>query len=408
MLSILHPEVTPHIQDLPCGLLPFLNTKSGKHFLVIKASKEGILAAKVNNQFKVYLIKDSLNGGHCLGLMTAFFDDHDEPLTIMTPLFADDEMLEDICAVFSQSDFEIYFFDENNFELLGIMAKNPDHERFRKELTAGNFYSYEASMTLKRWEQMGKEFGIRTEIDDQDAYTIDCNKRLYADDIMVTDLRERFHGYNDSSSNIAINTLDRPGDPGPMQEKDIARLLLRLFSREEVYLNPYRDDTDRELSDVMIVTDEIMFFIQAKDSPNTPEMLQRKIDRKRTAIRKHIQKASNQVKGALNYARDNGGVTIKTPNGVETITLGNRQLVGLIVVKELFDDDYIECSKPILEVVRELELPIGLFDYSQLNVLTQKFETSAQLINGLFMALDIALEHEQFPKSVHSGSPRNN
>jgi hypothetical protein len=79
-------------------------------------------------------------------------------------------------------------------------------------------------------------------------------------------------------------------------------------------------------------------------------------------------------------------------------------LVGLIVVKELFDDDYKECSTPILKVVRDLELPIGLFDYSQLNVLTQKLVTPALFINGLYRALDVALKHEQFPKSVHSGT----
>ncbi len=404
MLSLLHPEVLSDLKDFNYGLLPFFNTKENKHFLVIKTTKEAILTAKTNNQFKVYLIKDSLNDGFHSGIISAFFDDHDEPLTMMTPLFSGDAMLNDISLVFSQREFEIYFFDENNYELLGVRASNSEHLRFEKEISEALFSPYDPRTTLKNWEQMGAEFGRRTQNDDLTAFTIDCSERLYPDDIMIMDLREKFHGYNDHGKNIAASSLDRDGDPGPMQEKDIARLLLRLFDKECIYLNPHRADTGRELADVMVVTNEIMFFVQAKDSPNTEEMLQRNIDRKRTTIRNHIQKASSQVKGALSYARDSGGVTIKTPNSTETITLGKRQLVGLIVVKELFDDDYKECSTLILMVVRDLELPIGLFDYSQLNVLTQRLGTPAHFINGLYNALDLALEHEQFPKSVHTGT----
>ena len=250
---------------------------------------------------------------------------------------------------------------------------------------------------------MGEEFGRRTQIDDDNAFVIDCGKKLYQDDFMIMDLRKQFHGYNDQGGNISVTTLERKIDPGPMQEKDIARLLLRVFDRECIYLNPYRADTCKELADIMIVTDNIMFFIQAKDSPNTPDMLQRTLDRKRATIRNHIQKASSQVKGALSYARNNGGVIINTANGPKNIAIEDRQLVGLIVVKELFDDDYKECSSPILATVRELELPIGLFDYSQLNVLTKELKTPNLFIGGLYEALDVALEHEQFTKSVFSG-----
>lgn len=345
-----------------------------------------------------------MNDGSCLGIISAFFDDHDEPLTMMTPLFSDDEMLSDISSVFSQPEFEIYFFDENNYELLGVKGKNSEHLRFQKEMSEGVFSPYDQHKTLKRWEQMGIEFGSRTQNDDQNAFIIDCSERLYPDDFMIMDLREKFHGYNDHEKNIASSSLDRDGDPGPMQEKDIARLLLRLVDTTSMFVNPIRTDTGRELTDLMVITKYFMFFVQAKDSPNTEEMLNRPIDRKRKTIRNQIKEASNQMRGALKYVSDNKGVTIKTPEGDISIALEGRQLVGLIVVKELFDDDYRECSTPILKMVRQLNLPVGLFDYSQLNVLTLKFESFDALIDGLYQALDIALEHEQFPKSVHSGT----
>ena len=404
MLSVLHPEVLSYFRDFNYGLMPIFITKENKFCLIVKATKEMILTAKINNQFKVYHIKDSMGDGFCLGLISAFFDDHDEPLTMTTPLFSGDEMLSYILSVFSQPEFEIYFFDENNYELLGVKGKNSEYLRFGKEISAALLSKHDPHTTLKHWEKMGAEFGRRTQNDDLTAFTIDCSERLYPDDIMIMDLRDKFYGYNDHEKNIATSSLERDGNPGPMQEKDIARFLLRVFDKKCLYLNPQRADTGKELVDVMVVTDKIIFFVQAKDSPNTKEMLQRDIKRKRITIRKHVQKASSQVKGALSYARESGGVTIITSNGTESISLDGKKLIGLIVVKELFDDDYKECSTPILKVVGDLGLPVGLFSYSQLNVLTQRLGTPALFIDGLHRALVVALEHKQFPKLVHSGT----
>ena len=149
-----------------------------------------------------------------------------------------------------------------------------------------------------------------------------------------------------------------------------------------------------------------MLFIQAKDSPNTEDTLRRSIEKKRKTIRGHIMKATGQMRWALTYAREHGGVTILLNENPEKIQLGNRQIVGLVMVKELFDDDYSACSAPVLSLVRELELPISLLDYPQLHVLTQNLTTPTSFINGLYNALDMALEHKQFPKSVWSGKPQ--
>lgn len=91
---------------------------------------------------------------------------------------------------------------------------------------------------------------------------------------------------------------------------------------------------------------------------NTKDMLQRSIDRKRQTIRGHIKKATDQMRGALTYARGHKGVTILLDEKPVTIQLEKRQLVGLVMVKEFFDDDYPECSVPVLSLVRELDLPI--------------------------------------------------
>ncbi|MBV1909322.1 MAG: hypothetical protein KUG78_08365 [Kangiellaceae bacterium] len=405
MLSILHPEIMHYLQDFDYGLMPIYLPKEDKSILVIKTTKEGILTVSTNNAFKVYLIKNSVQSASYLGLVTAFFDDHDEPLTITTPLFSDDEMLTDITRLFSQESFDVYFFDENNYEFLGATVQNAGFNEFSKEIDAAIFPEFQQSKVLDSWKNMNQQFGLRTEDDDSNAYEIKLNDRLYSDDIMITDLRRQFFGFNDQGKNVAVTSLERADglNTGPMQERDIAQLLTKIFEIKDIYLNPYRADIKEELTDLLIVTDKIMFFIQAKDSPNTKDMLQRSVDKKRTAIRRHIKKATGQMRGALTYARDHEGATILLDGKPVTIQLGDRQLVGLVVVKELFDDDYPECSVPVLSLVRELDLPISLLDYPQLHVLTQNLSTPDRFINGLFSALDMALEHEKFPKSVFSG-----
>lgn len=99
MLSIIKPELLAVIQQIPGGLLPIYDTELEKYFLVIKASKETILTAKINNEFKIYLTYDQEAPGICLGIISAFFDDSDEPLTITTPLFSGDSLVDDLRAL---------------------------------------------------------------------------------------------------------------------------------------------------------------------------------------------------------------------------------------------------------------------------------------------------------------------
>lgn len=299
-----------YLQDFDYGLMPIYLPKEDKYILVIKATKEGILTVSTNNAFKVYLIKSSAQSPSYLGLVTAFFDDHDEPLTIITPLFSGDDMLTNITHLFSQKSFEVYFFDENNYEFLGATVQNPSFNKFSKEIDVAVFPEFQQFKVLDTWKNIEKQFGLRTANDDSNAYEIKLTDRLYPDDMMIIDAIEPSHNFTDQEKSVAELSLEREDDPGSMQEKDIAKLLAKVFEPKDIYLNPYRAYTKRELTDLLIVTDKIMFFIQAKDSPNTKDMLQRSIDRKHNTIRGHIKKATNQMRGVLTYARGHKGVTI--------------------------------------------------------------------------------------------------
>lgn len=406
MISIRYPLILQHLQRLDYGLQPVYIPDEDKFVLIIKASKEVILTARINNEVKVYLIDDNSTSASHVGLITAFFDDHDEPLVIKTPLFKGDEMLRDISLVLAQNKFELYFFDEHNRELMGVNAINVDFERFTSEISKASFVEFNRSEIWAIIKRLDDRFGMRDSNDDACAYTISLEERLYPDDIYIADIRDKFFGFNDSDQSIAMFSLEREGDPGPMQERDIAILMGRVFDKNGIYINPYRNDTDKELADILVVTEENLLFIQAKDSPNTEQILSRSIERKRKTVRSHINKASDQLQGALTYARDNDGVVIKGVDAPITISLAGRQLVGMVLVREMFDDDYPECSAPVLNVVRLLELPSVLLDYAGLHIMTQNLTSPALFINGLFNMLDVGLDNDAFPKVGCSYQPK--
>lgn len=405
MISLQHPEILEHLKLLDYGLLPVFMRSKNVYSLIIKAPKEVILTARNNNEFKIYLLKDTPSSIYSLGLITAFFDDHDEPLVITSPMHKEDQLMKDLVKLLMQDSFDLYFFDENNRELLGVKATHPNFSKFRSVIKKSKFKEFTPSEALNFQRQMQTVFSRRNANDDDNAFTVFLKERLYDDNIVIIDARDENLGFQTTENSISITTLEREGTPGPMQERDIAQLMARMFDNSQIFINPFRVDTDKEITDVLVASQNYLIFIQAKDSPNTKESLDRKIQRKRKTIKAHIDKATKQIQGALKYAQTNDKILLKGKDGIISISTKNKKLVGLVVVKELFDDDYIACSSPILKVIRDLEVPIALFDFSQLHSLTHNFANSSQFIDGIYNMVDIALEHDQFPKAVWSGAP---
>jgi hypothetical protein len=398
-LSVSHPELLPHLKALDYGLMPIFHCGESRYHLIVKTTKEMILTARVKEEFKIYLLGDEAGLAYHLGLVTAFFDDPDEPLTILSPQFAGDDLLKGIICLLSQTEFDIYFFDELNRELMGVSAQNADAGRFQAEMAAATFVPYDRAGAPAVLQRLIARFSIRTPEDDAKAFRITFGERLYPDNLLFMNLCDDAYQFQGSRQSLAITILERE-EPGLFQERDIAVILGRLFDKQCIYLNPVRNDTGKELTDIMIITDTVMIFIQAKDSPNTEAALHRNIDRKRATIRSHIGKACKQLRGALSYAVKTGAVVIRTTCGVVDLPTRNRQLVGLVLVQEMFDDDYAGCSHLVLEVVRSLKLPAILLGYSDLHVMTQHLQTSSAFINGLHDMFDIAMEKNEFPKPV--------
>ncbi len=247
-------------------------------------------------------------------------------------------------------------------------------------------------------------FAVRDGDDDRSAFTLTLGERLYTDDFVILDTRPEAHQFREAQSRPAITQLVRE-DPGPPQERDIAVLFSRAFPAESIYLNPFRADTAKELTDVLVVTDRAMLFVEAKDSPNTAASLDRSIERKRQAIQKQIEKATKQLQGGLSYAQGHDGVTVQTTDGPTTVPLDGRQLLGLVVIREMFDPDQFANSKPVLDLIDQLQLPVMLIDYAGLHMVSLNLRTPERFIDALHNLFDAAIEHGRFPKSVWNGPP---
>ena len=404
MLSIDHPSLLPHLERLGYGLLPVFMTAEDRFALVIKATKEAILTARLNNEVKIYLLGDNIDQTSHIGFITAFFDDHDEPIVLKSPQFSGDELLRDLGKLFSQEEFNLYFFDEHDRELMGVRAHHPSAARFSLEFNLATFPEENLSRVGAIMKRLEHRFAIRDAHDDEKAFTINLGERLYPDDFMFVDGRDEAYRFNDADGSAAITSLERE-NPGPYQERDIAIMLSRVFDPKCIYLNPIRDDTGNELTDVLVVDNDFMIFVQAKDSPNTEAALRRTIERKRSAIRSHIEKAAKQLRGALTHAQHSRSVTIRSATGPTAIPLGNRQLFGIVVVREMFDDDYLACSGPVLKVVHALEVPSVLLDYSGLHILVQNIRSPAKLVRAFGNMLETAMDRGEFPKPVWYGPP---
>ena len=396
MISIRYPSVLETVRQLPYGLCPVWLQREGRFSLMIKAPKEAILTAQLRQEIKIYLVPDVAKLGHAHGLMTCFFDDHDEPLFLASPLFSGDAMLEDVRCLLSQGEFDIHMFDGNDRELLASRASIDDVEQLRGAFSRTLFSPYRRDEIPGLLNAMTTWFGQRLPADDAESFSVRLTEDLMPADMAIIDVSGGVYDFSDIGQKLVIDSLERP-DPGPLQERDIAALLRSIFGHEAVLLNPLRADTGNELADVVVATHDLLLLIQAKDSPNTEAALNRPLARKRTTIRSHIDKGARQLQGALQFVRSRGA---KIRRGTEAVHFeaGTRALLGAVIVRELFEDEYRACSEPVLKVRDQTQTPCILLDYAGFLAMAKNLSTPVDLIAGFERMHAVAVEHGQFPK----------
>lgn len=386
-LTISHPEVVHELKHLPTGLW------ATSHGLVVKASKEVILTAKVNGGFRFYLAPVILGGEASITLVSAFFDDADAPLTVSTPLVRDEPATSTLVALLREEQFNVFFFDSIGRELLSVRVVSNFsalHDRY-KGVSLTRFADHrEALNQTQFW------FSTRTPEDDETAAKVKIVKELFPSDVFIMDLepvRNSFHG----SRSFSSTTLVRE-EPGSFQEADIAFLFQRVFEPQQIYLNPVKVLDRKELADVLVVGETCALVVQAKDSPTTECQLNSSLERKRRKSISQMREAAGQLKGALSFMARSPKLELELLGKRTQLDLTGKSLIGVIVVREMFMDTMGEYSAIVFELMNEVKKNCVAFDYPELAVMTHHCPNEGLYLGAVKQILDAAHELGELPR----------
>ncbi len=374
-LSITNPELVDTLVEFPGGLWPTRRGGDSRMLLIVKAPQEMARTAKLRGGFRFYTIPVRLGTVATCGLVTAFFDDPDEPYIIRTPLF-NEEITQNFLLLLSSDSFHVHFFDEHNRELLGFRAENPDAHRFREFADTIRFVSPSLAHGRQLLDEMQMWFSARSSSDDDAAFAIHMREQMFPDSL--------------------VDHVDNPGD---FDEPDIAAALRRTFRDDQVLSNPIRAENGREFVDVLVTTDKTLLLIQAKDSPITEAALTRTLIRRRAVTAKHVGKAAGQLKGSINHLKSDESIEVVTDGKSRNVSMSGRNVFGLVIVQELFDPDRPDCSPGVLNVAKETGIPCLLLDHSEFQQLTFFQSTEESLVQALRQIFSVGDQHGAFPRS---------
>lgn len=396
MLTVLYPPALLLVRSFPLGLLPIHWSDREPSCLVIKATKEMLLTAKVRRGLRIYAFPVTRGHEIALGLVTAFFDDSDEPLAITTAL-CQDSLCNELVRILSNTTMNVHFFDEHNRELLGYAACISCPNKTRALLAHPARADLDEFAAIEVASELFHRFAVRTARDDEEAIAVTFEKPLWPENLVVQDLRPEAHDYHGGIPGT-IETLER-SVPGPPQERDIARLFRRLFGAEaQIFLNPLRVTHNKELVDLLVVTKNAALLVQAKDSPNVESTLQASIFRKKLKAQSTLEEALGQMRGALRYVRSTESLRIRTPEGEHELSLDQRNLRALVVVKELFIDEFASYSPPVLALAQCTNVPCIALDYPELATYAANLHGEEAFLAAYHKVFDNALRLGELPR----------
>lgn len=395
MLSITHPAIMQYVHELPIGLLPLMFKGDSLPRLLVKASKELILAAKVKKKFVVHLVPYDVCGVKSVGFMAAFSDDERSPLILGGALVK--ELLGyEFCQLLMSREVNVHFFDELGREMLGYRAQFASSDAHKSLLQAAVMPSVVGLNQSAILNFLSDWFRLSGVNDDERAIKVDLLEPLFPEDVVFADMRSESHKYH-GSPHVSHFELERE-EPGGFQEQEIIALLQRTFKVEEIYHSPKRYYDREEVADILVVTPKNVFIIQAKDSPNLERVVNQTLERKRSTAMKALRKGATQVKGAALYlGRKKPAVFLMGDDEVE-VELEGRGLYGLVIMKELFNDSYDEYTPVLLDVYESKGVPTIALSYTELHQYTRFLHGDEAFVEAFMKVFEWGLECGVFPR----------
>ncbi|WDJ46369.1 hypothetical protein JH286_16155 [Xanthomonas campestris pv. campestris] len=361
MLTILHPQLYQQILSYPIGIMAAPDPEGGNPFLIVKATKEFLLAAKISGFIKVYVCPAELGGRDTLALVFAFYDDEDEPLIIRTPL-VDDVESRHLLATLTSPLVNVHFFDEHGREFLVYEAELDLPKVTRARLDGLRLLESDFIQAQNMLHGVAHWFGLRTSQDDEEALTVRLVHNPFGESLAIQDSRYPLHQHH-GGKGYSTSMLERE-EPGTFQEEDIIKCLTMCFHQSQIYHSPLRTTDREEICDVLVVTDDRLLIIQAKDSPNIERIAKQKLSRKQTNAMTAFKKAVGQVRGAHSYIKAGKGTLRHILNGEEhSIDIGQRELFAITIIKEVFERESEEYAKVLNALMVERGIPCYVISY---------------------------------------------
>jgi len=361
MLTVLHPEIYHQVLSFPIGMMAAPDPDGGNPFLIVKAQKEFLLAAKISGFIKVYVCPADPDGKETLALAFAFFDDEDEPLIIRTALL-DDVESRHLLATLTSPSINVHFFDEHGREFMVYEAEIDVPEVTKSRLDGLRLLGSDFVQAQNMLHGVATWFGLRTSKDDEEALTVRLVHAPFGESLAIQDARYPLHQHH-GAKGYSISTLERE-EPGNFQEEDIIKCLAMCFPQSQIYHGPLRTTDKEEICDVLVVTDDRVLIIQAKDSPNVERIAKQKLSRKQTNAMTPFKKAVAQVRGAQSYIKAGNGTLRYTLNGEEkSIDISQKQLFAITIIKEVFERESEDYAKILNVLMVERSIPCYVISY---------------------------------------------
>lgn len=401
MLSVKYPQVCEYLNNFHCGLMPMKINDDPNFFLIIKAPKEMLLTAKFNKGFKIYIPKIKVGEIATTSIISVFFDNEYDPLTITTPLL-DGPDTNYYREMLLQSHLDVYFFTETNIEFLGYSATIQCPEKTRSNIINASFVPANEDNITHISDAMIDWFNSRTKDDDADAMSINFAKALFPENLTIIDASS-FIPNHATDSGVLVTKLER-SEPGVYQEREIAQFFARIFDASKIFINPVRPEDKEEIADIVVIGDKSIIFVQAKDSPNTEKVLRNSIERKKSTTLKHLDKALRQVSGAIKYALKsptlNFSVCGLIPGNEQdfSIAMSGLEVRGLIVIKELFREDYEKYTNKTIATCNEIGRPCIILDFYEIHKYTICFANEGDFLDAYDFVYSTGKESGNFPR----------
>lgn len=368
MLSIRYPSVMHVVMELPIGLWPITIKADAIPKLIVKASKEAILTAKIRQGFLIYLIPYELRNFTSVGFLASFFDDPQHPYTTGGGLIKELSGRE-LSKLFLSPKVDVHFFDEVGREMLSYRATFKTTKNHRDTLRSAVLPSAVGLNQAEILRSLTEWYKLSGPKDDERAIHVTFDEPLMPEEIIYFDLRPENHTYH-GSPGFSSFTLEREV-PGLPQELEIISLLERTFKSNEIYFAPKRTYDNEEMVDILVVTEKSVLLIQAKDNQNLESSINKTIEKKKSAAVKALKSGVGQVKGAISYLRRAAPFVVLIDGREVEVDVQGKKVYGLVVMKELFDDSYESYTPQMIELYKKTEVPCIPLSFGELHNYTR-------------------------------------